>query len=290
MRNSGGSPSLDNCIFRHNVARKKGAGMYNTSGAKPSLTSCVFRENAANSFSGQAGAMYNLLSDVTVIDCTFVANTASDVGALFNQGDSIFVDCRFLGNLGQTQAGAVLDLGSAAYINCEFSGNNTNGNGGAVNYAPLFGTNATAFINCSFSENVSIAGAGGALYANLFLALPNGPSMLNCILWGNAAVTGPEISMNGPVTLSVSYCDVEGGQAGVEVGGLATLDWGSGNIATDPFFVDATGPDDVAGSEDDDLHLMPSSPCINAGDPDFVADPVDEDIDGDPRIFNCRVD
>ncbi|MCZ6816917.1 MAG: hypothetical protein O7F76_09535, partial [Planctomycetota bacterium] len=46
----------------------------------------------------------------------------------------------------------------------------------------------------------------------------------------------------------------------------------------------------VAGSEDDDLHLMPSSPCINAGDPDFVADPVDEDIDGDPRIFNCRVD
>ena len=117
MRNFGGSPTLNNCIFRHNAARLQGAGMYNTSGAQPSLTSCVFRENAAGFASGLAGGMVNFLSDVTMIDCTFVANTAFDTGALFNQGDSLFVDCRFLGNFGQCQAGAVLDLGSATYIN-----------------------------------------------------------------------------------------------------------------------------------------------------------------------------
>lgn len=39
-----------------------------------------------------------------------------------------------------------------------------------------------------------------------------------------------------------------------------------------------------------DFHLQNSSPAINAGDPDFIADASETDIDGENRIMNDRVD
>ena len=49
-------------------------------------------------------------------------------------------------------------------------------------------------------------------------------------------------------------------------GGLAanTVD-GGGNIDADPLFVDADGPDNTAGTEDDNLRLLGGSPCIDSG-------------------------
>ncbi len=48
-------------------------------------------------------------------------------------------------------------------------------------------------------------------------------------------------------------------------------------------FKDADGPDDIAGTEDDDLSLSFDSPCIDAGDNTAV--PADTaDLDGDGNI------
>ena len=46
------------------------------------------------------------------------------------------------------------------------------------------------------------------------------------------------------------------------------------------------------GANDDygDLHLSPDSPCINAGDPSFIAGPNDLDMDGNLRIAGGRID
>jgi hypothetical protein len=46
------------------------------------------------------------------------------------------------------------------------------------------------------------------------------------------------------------------------------------------------------GSNDDfgDLHLLPNSPCINTGDPDYIAGPNETDLDGKPRIIGGRID
>ena len=43
-------------------------------------------------------------------------------------------------------------------------------------------------------------------------------------------------------------------------------------------------------AEEPDLHLLPDSPCINAGDPDFVAGPDDLDMDREKRVMLGRVD
>ncbi|MHC4744228.1 MAG: PKD domain-containing protein, partial [Planctomycetota bacterium] len=54
-----------------------------------------------------------------------------------------------------------------------------------------------------------------------------------------------------------------------------------GNISEDPLFVYPEG---------DDYHLLPDSPCIGAGDPAFVPEPGQTDIDGDARIYANLVD
>ena len=39
-----------------------------------------------------------------------------------------------------------------------------------------------------------------------------------------------------------------------------------------------------------DYHLRPGSPCIDAGDPDYVVGPNETDLDGNPRVIGGRID
>ena len=53
------------------------------------------------------------------------------------------------------------------------------------------------------------------------------------------------------------------------------------------------GPDGTWDGEDDDygdLRLQAGSPCINAGDPGFVAQPGETDLEGHARVLCGRVD
>ncbi|MHC4498920.1 MAG: choice-of-anchor Q domain-containing protein [Planctomycetota bacterium] len=89
----------------------------------------------------------------------------------------------------------------------------------------------------------------------------------------------------------ITYCDVEGG-------------WrGEGNIDADPCFVepeywaDVNDPNIIVEPNDPnavwvegDYHLLISSPCINAGDPDYIAEPNETDLDGLPRVIGGRID
>lgn len=54
-----------------------------------------------------------------------------------------------------------------------------------------------------------------------------------------------------------------------------------GNISNDPQFVDASNHD---------FRLFAGSPCLNAGDPDFVPEPGETDMDGNPRVLYGVVD
>jgi parallel beta-helix repeat protein len=128
-------------------------------------------------------------------------------------------------------------------------------------------------INCTISGNTATNNGGGMVNSH-----SANTTVANCILWGN---TANEIA--GPGIPTVTFSDVQGG-------------WpGDGNIDVDPAFVDPAN---------DDYHLLPGSPCIDAGDnsavpPDSqdlddngdVLEPVPYDLDGNSRFVDdeCTV-
>jgi hypothetical protein len=94
--------------------------------------------------------------------------------------------------------------------------------------------------------------------------------MRNCIVWGNAARSGPQIH-ESPLP---ARCCIQDWTAG-----------GEGNIADDPRLLDPDGPDDDAQTyEDNDYHPAPDSPCVDAGEnEDWMWEGAD--LDGNPRIY-----
>ncbi len=70
-----------------------------------------------------------------------------------------------------------------------------------------------------------------------------------------------------------------------------TGQWGdAANHGRDPQFIDADGPDNIAGTADDNLRLMGTSPCYNAGLSEMLSDPFRTDFDGYPRIMGRVID
>jgi hypothetical protein len=98
-----------------------------------------------------------------------------------------------------------------------------------------------------------------------------GGTIRNCIIWGNTAPQGAQLSES---CVLPGYCCIQGWSGG-----------GAGNIASDPQFVDADGPDgDPATCGDNNYRPSTDSPCIDAGKNEgwmwWTLDP-----DGTPRIL-----
>lgn len=130
--------------------------------------------------------------------------------------------------------------------------------------------------NNTIVENVAHSGGG----------LSNCTGLIrNCIIWGNK---------NGQIYDSgadVHYSDIEGGYSG------------TGSLDADPCFVEPgywvlrDDPNIVVEPNDPnaiwiegDYHLLPDSPCIDAGDPNYIAEPNETDLDGKPRVMGGRID
>jgi parallel beta-helix repeat protein len=263
----GSSPIVSNCTFTGNLAASNSGGMANYSQSSPTVTNCTFSGNTA---AADGGGMYNEdNSSPTVVNCTFVGNSSSSSssfggGGMYNRFGSnpIVSNCTFTGNSAASNGGGMCNFNNSSptVTNCTFSGNSAGSYGGGMcNF--LFYSNPTV-TNCTFTGNTADYGGGMG-------NLDSYPTVTNCILWGNTAPSGAQI-YNEISSPSVNYSDVEGGYGS-----------GVGNINADPLFVDADGPDNIVGTEDDNLRLSPGSPCIDAGDNTAVpADTADLDNDG----------
>lgn len=248
MDNTGSSPVLTNCTFTDNLAAYAGGAMNNWEQANPSLANCIFIGNSAD----RGGAMNNdMASSPTLTNCALIGNTAdTDGGGMYNGYPS-----------------------GSTLINCFFTGNSAGDQGGGM-YNDGDGASDPILTNCTFSRN-SAQTTGGGIYNRTDTT----PTLTNCILWANddrGGVGEPAQIYGG--TVAVANSCIQG----------LDIFTGNNNIADDPLFRDADGPDNVVGTPDDNLRLMEASPAIDRADNAAIPPDVVTDLDGYPRILDGR--
>jgi len=297
--NGGSTLTLTNCEFRSNKAGDTGGGMHNAWHSVLMLRGCVFTNNEA----GRAGGMYNDASTLTLTDCVFINNESSygSGGGIYNDNDSnstllncIFsensaysqwsnggsgggmatcnrsnstvTNCLFNGNSAQYAGGAIHNWGgSSTLTNCIFSSNSA-GYAGAVIYVynGRYSSYSQTVNNCTFYDNLTPN--GNALACDSYSQwYPGNVQITNSILWDEPN----QIWNDDNSEITITYSNIRGG-------------WpGKGNIDADPQFINPLSCD---------YHLLPDSPCIDAGDPNYIAEPDETDLDGKPRVINGRID
>jgi hypothetical protein len=318
--NEYGKPMLTNCKFSGNSAKYYGGGM-SSFHSGPTLTNCTFSDNSSNS---DGGGMYNLFSSPMLTNCTFSMNSAnSDGGGMHNfyYSNPELTNCTFRGNLAKYEGGGMWnDRSNPTLTNCAFRGNSAGRRGGGMcndssdpnmancaftgNSASTGGGmysefySSSTLTNCTFSSNSALNGSALACDSH-DRSYPSNLRVINCILWDSEnGVWNNDNSM-----ITITYSDVQGG-------------WpGEGNIDADPCFVDPgywdtnstpvpppspPGPPPgpplapISTSSyswvEGDYHLLEDSPCIDSGDPNYVAEPNETDLDGRPRVVGGRID
>ena len=262
--------NANNCSFsNHNGSDAPTVFAFDTDAC---FSNCLFTNNASTI---NGGALLMVNCDLITKYCDFDNNSAAeDGGAIgcFNGTTGTHIGCRFTGNSAGVFGGAIYysESSVASYLSCAFSANTSDQDGGAIVTRDL---PADTISNCSFINN-SAANVGGVIFADTDTAV----EINNSILWENG--THPVHAETGS-TANVSFSNIQGGFAG------------TGNMDTDPLFVNPLGNDGFAGTLDDDLALQSSSPMIDAGNNNAVpADALDMDGDGDlaePMPFDLKM-
>ncbi len=318
---TGGSLTLNNCIFSGNWASGDGGAVYMADG-RLKLAGCTFRANGAGQENrvgqsrGTGGAIRSDdRSQMTLSRCRFYNNFADlQGGALDNdKGNVVLTWCLFVQNkAGSAGGGAIWNSeGQLNLVSCTLNGNRSGANGGAI----VNGWNGILnAVNCSLHANYSAARAGAihnfasgkATLWNCTLANNRQDGSREAIVCGSAPGSavgeltiansilcngGSEISNEDKSVVTVGHTNIQGG-------------WpGDGNLNINPLFIRPAGPDGIAGTEDDNLRLDPASPCVNQGDnillPQDFADldgdgnlkePLPLDLDGKARVNGAAVD
>jgi len=259
----GSSPTITNCrIAGNNFGR---GAIFCLTFSSPKISGCTITDNSTD-YVG-AGIYCGLLCHPTISDCLISGNFADYGGGVFCWQTSYpsISHCTIAGNQAEYYGGTIL---------C---------NGGSPNIS-----------HCTIADNRTTE-AGGALYCRGSTS----PAISNSILWNNQAAEGPELFLIGDGSnssnLTVSYSNIQAGQAQASLDANSSLLWEPGNIDTDPCFVadgywdNNSTPEDANDDiwESGEYHLQSqagrwepnqsewvtdvnTSRCIDAGNPGCV--------------------
>jgi hypothetical protein len=254
--------------FRFNLSR---TGIHNNSSSVNS--GAVRIEQSKPDFS---------MIDVRVDSCQITGNHSDVYGSLRIGGyleDFMVSSCIFSHNTSSRWVGGpgFISHSQGSVYNCVFYANYTSYSDTArTAHGTSVGSQAEVeFFNCTFTDTSSSDGVG------LTVQRGSRADLVNCIFWrcGNRPVSITTAADLG-CTVNINYCNIENGRDSITVSdSLSVLNWGNGNMAEDPHFVDIlTG----------DLHLENLSPCIGSGINSFILNDrwytaPTRDVEGNPR-------
>ncbi len=285
---------IDQCQFEGNQAMNGTGGAIDCSvdsivfGRKYRLTinRSSILENRASMHSGavrieQTQSDFSLL-DLVLDSCQFIRNSADVYGSLriggYIEGFKL-ANCIFSGNTSDRYVGGpgFISNSKGSVYNCIFNSNYSGYSDSTktAHGASLFFESEVGFVNCTFVDTSSSGGVG------LSVRRGTKTDITNTIFWSCgdrpvSIVTAADLGCS----VNINYCDIENGPDSIYISdSLSVLNWGIGNIADDPLFLDL---------QNSDLHLMESSPCIGAGINSFILNErwinaPTSDIEGNPR-------
>ncbi len=258
---------IEGFTFRNGVSGGYGGGVY--LGRASTLRDCLVTSNRA----WGAGGVMMQDNGAVVENCAIVSNEASYWGGgvvIYNYTTGLVKDSDICNNVAGDYAGGVAFQGAGTVSNCWIADNQAVlQDSGGVNLA-LGGT----LVNCVVVGNQAQTVAGG-VYATA-------GNVLNCTIIGNSAVNlaGGGLYLSNVATSRncIVYYNAAPATANVQIGGSPVLD----RCCTVPAAgVDAiTNEPGFANRLARDFHLLPGSPCIDAGTAEQAPG---DDYDGNPR-------
>lgn len=277
-----GNVSMERCVVRGNSARNvcgeaRGGGISIQEAFEIVLTDVLIEDNECAGTSGMncgctadvVGGGLAIGSSVTFsagLDATLTRCIVRENRALVAGGDALCSHenvhafgggIYYFNPLGALQLRNVLVAGNVAWADGDVQ---------TIRGAGIyFRGDSQVVTNCTLARNTAVDGqwipsAGGVTAPGLFAAFGS-TEIRNSVLFENdvcvsfdppssAGCTGgsPGDPIAGGATVAASYCDVEGGQAGL------------GNLSLAPLFA---GP----GTSYADVSITAGSPCVDAGNP-----------------------
>ncbi|UCC23630.1 MAG: right-handed parallel beta-helix repeat-containing protein, partial [Planctomycetota bacterium] len=258
----------DNCIIDHGFIR--GIGFQFHSGEDGNTVVDGF--TVTNTYGG-VSCKY---SRPRIINCIITGNgkTFSGGGGMYFYRSSPTVSNCIISNNKSADAppyfgrpagaGIYSAYGSPVLTNCVISDNTAEGSEG-IGGAVVSAASTLVVSNCTITSNWA-GDTGGAFYC-----YGGSLTISNCIIRDNYSGDGNDIYLvpDFGTDILVEYSNVEGGWTG------------AGNMDADPCFVNPYN---------DDYHLLEGSPCIDAGDPNYVPERNETDLDGNPRVRGYAID
>ena len=285
--NFGGTLTVRNCVISDNAF----SGISITTQEFGVVTATILSTTVSGNSQGGVSSVPNIFSGgatVTITDCTISSNfSAPGGGGIFGTHTFLSVaNSTISGNSTPRSGGGISVSGGLVIENSTISGNSAGTSGGGI-YGGATVKNSTISDNSAGTsgggiyggatvENSTISGNsgtnGGGIYNNSSLVVRN------TIL--NAGASGENIFNDGGTVTSLGY-----NLSSDDAGGYLT---GPGDqINTDPLL----GPLQNNGGPTFTHALLPGSPAIDAGDPNFSPPPFNDQRGCSfDRVFNGRID
>lgn len=244
-----------------------------------------FTVTAGDSPNG-GGGVYCQSSSCVLSNCVVTGNTELINGGGGVWGGTLY-NCTINNNSGGERGGGV---SSATLFNCTIGGNTAAGTEVLPGYGG--GVEGCTCFNCILSGNTAENFGGGEYDSTLNNCLvtgnycfdgpgggAEGGTLNNCTVSGNTAISWPGGGVDGSTannTISYGNNPDDIDASTVNFCCATSLSGGSGNINANPDF------------ESDSYQLQYDSPCIGAGNTNYVTTATD--LNGNPRIVNGTVD
>jgi parallel beta-helix repeat protein len=306
---------ITDCVINGNsaeVAETYGGGIFSAAN-NSTITDSEICNNLARGYESEGGGIYarNYMGEGAKLIITNSAINGNIVegnqlsnggGILCSTASALIADCNINNNaakIGGTKTGyggygggIYFDAGSPIITKCKISGNMASD--GGISCVQSSNTITDCLINGNLSPNKGFCSGvyctGGSTAINNCTIVGHSSYGIEA---GKVTVTNSILYYNGygrcgkpqiPGSAVVTYSDVQTYRYYEEP-------WpGIGNIIADPCFVESGHLDANYLWVEGDYHLLLESPCINAGDPNYVTGPNETDLDGLPRVIGGRID